>query len=77
MVICKGIIPADWKSARISAICKNGPSGLDAQGWRHIFVSRNYGTAAKDLRSSIAAMARKLGTEKLEIHDDRLKLLKY
>ena len=49
-----------------------GPSGLDAQGWRHILVSRNYGTAAKDLRSSVAAMARKLATKKLEIRDDRL-----
>ncbi len=46
-----------------------GPSGLDAQGWRRILVSRNYGTAAKDLGSSVAA---KLATEKLEIRDDRL-----
>ena len=31
-----------------------GPSGLDAFGWRHNLVSRNYGDAGRDLRTSIA-----------------------
>ena len=31
-----------------------GPSGLDAFGSRHILVSRNYGDAGRDLRTSIA-----------------------
>ena len=36
-----------------------GPSGLDAIGWRHILLSRNYGDAGKDLRSSLASMSKK------------------
>ncbi len=44
-----------------------GPSGLDAVGWRHILVSRNYGDAGKDLRSSLAIMARHLATKKISV----------
>jgi hypothetical protein len=36
-VICKGIIPADWKSARVSAIHKND-SKLDLNNYRPISV---------------------------------------
>ena len=36
-VICKGIIPADWKSARVSAIYKND-SKLDLNNYRPISV---------------------------------------
>ena len=31
-----------------------GPSGLDADGWRRILVSKNYGKIGKDLRSAIS-----------------------
>ncbi|XP_028417275.1 uncharacterized protein LOC114541674 [Dendronephthya gigantea] len=48
-----------------------GPSGLDALGWRHILVSRNYGDAGKDLRSAIALMARTLATQKVVIGADQ------
>ena len=34
-----------------------GPSGLDAIGWRHILLFRNYVDAGRDLRSSLAVMA--------------------
>jgi hypothetical protein len=47
-----------------------GPSGLDALGWRHILVSKNYGSTAKELRESIASMARNLATRKVEIRKD-------
>ena len=30
-----------------------GPSGLDAEGWRRILISKNYGTLGKDLRTAI------------------------
>ena len=39
-----------------------GPSGLDAIGWLHILFSLNYGDAERDLRSSLAVMARTLAT---------------
>ena len=33
-----------------------GPSNLDADGWRRILVSRNYGNVGEDLRTSLANM---------------------
>ena len=32
----------------------SGPSGLDADGWRHISVSNSFGDCASDLRKSVA-----------------------
>ena len=42
-----------------------GPSGLDADGWRRILISKNFGTAGKDLRTAIAKMSRRLCTEEI------------
>ena len=39
-----------------------GPSGLDADGWRRMLVSKNFGKAGKDLRTSIAKMTQQLCT---------------
>ena len=47
-----------------------GPSGLDALGWRHILLSRNYGDAGRDLRTSIALMARNLATQMVDVKPD-------
>ena len=47
-----------------------GPSGLDALGWRHILVSQNYGDAGRDLRTSIALMARNLATQTVDVEPD-------
>ena len=47
-----------------------GPAGLDALGWRHILVSRNYGDAGRDLRTSIALMARNLATQMVDVKPD-------
>ena len=44
-----------------------GPSGLDADGWRHILVSRNFGLASEELRGEIAIMISKLCTEKVDL----------
>ena len=46
------------------------PSGLDALGWRNILVSRNYGDAGSDLRTSIALMARNLATQTVDVKND-------
>ena len=37
-----------------------GPSGQNAEGWRRMLVSKNYGQCGKDLRTAIAAMTRNL-----------------
>ena len=54
-----------------------GPSGLDAIGWRRMLVSQNYGLAGKDLRESIAAMARNLSTRKVEINNSTTNIEAY
>ena len=47
-----------------------GPSDIDALGWRHILVSRNYGDAGRDLRTSIALMATNLATQIVDVQPD-------
>ena len=44
-----------------------GPSGLDADGWRRILVSRNFGSAGSELRSSLAMMALNLCTRDVNL----------
>ena len=44
-----------------------GPSGMDADGWRHILASRIYGGAADDLRREFANMVKLLCTEEVVI----------
>ena len=43
-----------------------GPSGVDADGWRHILVSRNFGVASEELRSEYANTIKLLCTEKVD-----------
>ena len=43
----------------------SGPSGMDADGWRHILLSKNSGDAPNDLCKAIASVIKKLCTEKL------------
>ena len=44
-----------------------GPSGLDADGWRRMLVSKNFGKTGKDLRISIAKMTQQLCTQELTL----------
>jgi len=46
-----------------------GPSGLDAEAWRRILISKNFGNHGEELCKTIALMARKLCTEKTTILD--------
>eukprot|EP00111_Clytia_hemisphaerica_P004992 TCONS_00014349-protein len=43
-------------SAALKTRGSAGPSALDADGWRRILASRNYGTVGSDLRTSLANM---------------------
>jgi hypothetical protein len=43
-----------------------GPSGMNADGWRRILVSKNYGKTGLELRSTLARFARKLCINELE-----------
>ena len=42
-----------------------GPSGQDADGWRRMVVSKNYGKTGKDFRSALARMTRLLCTQEI------------
>ena len=44
-----------------------GPSGLDADGWRHILASRNFGQASEDFRNEFATAIKKLCTELVDV----------
>ena len=48
----------------------SGPSGIDANGWRRIVVSSDYGDAGNDLRKAIASLIKKICIE--EINDSYL-----
>ena len=43
----------------------SGPSGMDAEGWRRILTSSQYGTATSDLRKIFADVIKKLCIEKI------------
>ena len=44
----------------------SGPSGLDADGWRRILISRVFGTLSADLRKTFAQLIKRLCIEELE-----------
>ena len=47
-----------------------GPSGINADGWRRILVSKNYGKTGTELRSSLARFAKKLCTKEIDHMND-------
>ena len=47
-----------------------GPSGLDADGWRRILVSKYFGSAGNDLRTSIARMTKILCREIIDVNSE-------
>ena len=49
----------------------SGPSGADADQWRRMLVSQNYSSDGKDLRTAVAAVARKLCTTAI-VNDGQL-----
>ncbi len=44
-----------------------GPSGQDADGWKRMLVSKNYGNAGKDLRTAIAKLAQNLCSREVQV----------
>ena len=56
------------KEAALNTKGGSAPSGLDADGWKKIFVSKSYGTINVDLRRAFANVIKKICTEKLSVH---------
>ena len=46
-----------------------GPSGMDADGWRRILISKNYGAAGKELRTAIAKLTQVLCTKEIALQN--------
>ena len=55
------------KEAALKTKGSSDPSGLDADGWRKILVSKSYGTINGDLRRAFANVIKKICTEKLPV----------
>ena len=59
-VVFSNINEASIAKAALKTRGSAGPSGLDADGWRRMLVSKNYGKTGKDLRTAIARMTKDL-----------------
>ena len=47
-----------------------GPSGMDADSWSRILISKNFGNTGNELRTAIAKMTRKLCTREVGLIPD-------
>ena len=67
-VVFEDIDESMVKEAALNTKGGSAPSGLDADGWRKIFVSKSYGTINVDLRRAFANVIKKICTEKLSVN---------
>ena len=66
-LILENITEPTITNAALRTRGSSGPSGLDADGWRRILVSENFGTTGSSLRSALASFARKISTSETEV----------
>ena len=59
-----GIDGESIRKATIKTKGGAGPSGMDADGWRHLLISKNFKEANEELREQLAICTKKLATEK-------------
>ena len=59
------------KQAALKTKGGSGPSGLDADGWRKILVSKSYGTINADLRRVFANVIKKKHVKKSSLLTQR------
>ena len=71
LVIFSGIDETTIATAALRTRGAAGPSGMDADSWRKILVSKNFGNTGKELRSTIAKMAQMLCTKELQPADTK------
>jgi hypothetical protein len=65
-VMFQNITESTIMDAALRTKGSSGPSGLDADGWRRILVSKNFATAGKNLRCALATFAQKVSTVEIE-----------
>ena len=56
------------RKAAIGTKGDSGPSGMDANGWRRILASNNFGTSSIDLRKTFENVVQKLSTDLVQTH---------
>ena len=66
-VIFDSISEDSVKKAAMNTKGGSGPSGSDADTWRHILASRNFGACSNDLCMALAQAIKQLCTEKIEL----------
>ena len=66
-VMFQNITETTISTATLRTRGSSGPSGLDAEGWRRILVSNNFGAAGHHLRGTLATFARKISTTETEV----------
>ena len=65
-VVFEAINAESIRKAALNTHGGAGPSGVDADAWRHMLVSRNFGIASEELRTEFAEVIKLLCTEKVE-----------
>ena len=70
-VIFSTIDGEEIRKAAIKTKGSAGPSGLDADGWRHLLLSKNFRDDNEQLRNALALATRKLATQKEAIRIEK------
>ncbi|XP_028416582.1 uncharacterized protein LOC114540659 [Dendronephthya gigantea] len=65
-VMFQNITESTIMNAALKTKGSSGPSGIDADGWKRILVSKNFATVGRDLRCAIATFAQKVSTIEIE-----------
>ena len=69
-IVYEEITPDTIKTAALNTKGGAGPSGMNADGWRHILASKKFGSSAEDLRQAFTEVIKQLCTENVEIETD-------
>ena len=66
-IMFQNITESTIANAALRTRGSGGPSGLDADGWRRILVSKNFGVVGQNLRSALVIFVRKISTIETEV----------
>ena len=69
LIVFDGIHADSIRKAMLATEGGAGPSGMDADGWRHLLLLRNFKSANSELREQLAICTKKLATKKVEIFE--------
>lgn len=67
LVMFQNISESTIANAILKTRRSNGPFALDAEGWRRILVSKNFGAAGHNLRDALPILARKFSCTETKV----------